>query len=215
LCYAEAYRAKLTADACSANPQVSPTCSGYVTPTVTQTITAIASNDGKVSDPTVVQAVADPIVNSVITTPSVTSVTSVVSQTVQPTTPTQTASASPAKAEVKVEAKSNAAPVSPRVAAAREAAKQEAIKKGKDLAGEMGGSVSMQDQAAKQDLIAAAMGYSAGFDSYQTVMMRDAQFYKPYEIYKKQVNVDNTRVLRGLQSDSVHRAMVDSQYKGK
>lgn len=214
--YAEAYRAKLTADACSANPQVSPTCPGYVTPTVTQVATTtVASSDGKVSDPTAVQTVADPIVNNVISTPSVTSVTSVVSQTIQPTTPTQTTNAPSAKVEVKVEAKSDAAPVSPRVAAAKEAAKQEAIKKGKDLASEMGSAVSMQDQVAKQNLIAAAMGYSAGFDSYQSVMMRDSQFYKPYEIYKKQVNVDNIRVLRGLQSDTVHREMVDSQYKGK
>jgi hypothetical protein len=44
--------------------------------------------------------------------------------------------------------------------------------------------------------------------------MRDSQFYKPYEIYKKQVNVDNARAFRNLMSDSVHKQMIDSQYKG-
>lgn len=216
--YAEAYRAKLTADACKANPQSSPTCPGYTTPvvaTVTPTVTSVStSSDGKVTDPTAVQTVADPVVNNIISTPSVTSVTSVVSQTAPApsTTSTQTSSVSP-KVEAKTESKDAPAP-SPRQAAAREAAKQEAVKRGKDLASEMGNTISMQDQVAKQDLIAAAMGYSAGFDSYQSVIMRDSQFYKPYEIYKVQVNVDNRRALRGLQSDSVHKEMIDSQYKG-
>jgi hypothetical protein len=216
--YEEAYRTKLAADACKANPQSSPTCSGYVAPSVTSVSSSVVavttSGDGKLTDPTMVQAVADPVVNNIISTPSVTSVTSVVTQSVQPavTTQTQTASAPTAKVETKSETKSDAPSL--KVAAAREAAKQEAVKKGKDLANEMGNSVSMQDQVAKQDLIAAAMGYSAGFDSYQSVIMRDSQFYKPYEIYKKQVNVDNARAFRNLMSDSVHKQMIDSQYKG-
>lgn len=219
--YAEAYKQKLFADACSANPQSSVKCSGYVAPTENSTTSITTSVDGKVSDPTVIQTISDPVVNSIVSTPSVISVTSVTSTIVQSAPPSttplqQSISDTSTKTDSKAESKDTPAPApSPRQAAAREAARQEAVKKGKDLANEMGESVSMKDQVARQDLIAAAMGYNAGFDSYQSVIMRDSQFYKPYEIYKTQVNVDNRRALHGLQSDSVHKEMIDSQYRGK
>ena len=209
--YTEAYKTKLAFDACKANPQSSPSCSGYVTPTI-----AVAPVQTITTDVASVPVIADPIVNNVVSAVPVTSSFSPVSQSAPPATNTFVTQATPTstKIEVKAEAKSDAPPPSPRMAAAREAAKQEAVKKGKDLASTLGDAVSMQDQIAKQDLIASAMGYNGAFDSYQSIIMKDSQFYKPYEIYKKQVNVDNNRVLRGLQTDSVHRQMIDLQYKG-
>lgn len=53
----------------------------------------------------------------------------------------------------------------------------------------------------------------AGFDAYSQLTLRDATFYKPYEIYRGQVNVDNARALRQLSTDRLHREMVDQQYK--
>lgn len=52
-----------------------------------------------------------------------------------------------------------------------------------------------------------------GFDSYMQLALRDGNFYKPHEVYRGQVNVDNQRALRQLSSDRLHREMVDQQYK--
>ena len=54
-----------------------------------------------------------------------------------------------------------------------------------------------------------------GYEVYSLVILRDAPFYKPESIYKNQTTVDNARVFRGLSggSDSLHKQMVDSQYK--
>ena len=51
-----------------------------------------------------------------------------------------------------------------------------------------------------------------GFEAY-SVMIRDANFYEPKEVYKGQTVVDNVRALRQMSSDRLHKAMVDSQYK--
>jgi hypothetical protein len=45
------------------------------------------------------------------------------------------------------------------------------------------------------------------------MIMPDVAFYAPREIYRNQVNVDNTRLLRGLGSDRLHQEMVNQQYK--
>jgi hypothetical protein len=52
-----------------------------------------------------------------------------------------------------------------------------------------------------------------GFDAYSQLILRDAAFYKPHEVYKGQVNVDNARALRQLSSDRLHRELVNQQYK--
>ncbi len=54
----------------------------------------------------------------------------------------------------------------------------------------------------------------AGYQTY-SVMIPDVAFYAPKEIYKNQVNVDNARTLRGLQSgsDRLHQEMVNQQYR--
>ena len=51
-----------------------------------------------------------------------------------------------------------------------------------------------------------------GFQTYQ-VMMPDAAFYAPREIYPGQQTVDNIRALRGLGSDQSHQLMIDQQYR--
>ena len=52
----------------------------------------------------------------------------------------------------------------------------------------------------------------AGFNAYSFVL-KDAAFYEPKEVYKNQKTVDNVQVLRQLSSDSLHKQMVDMQYK--
>lgn len=49
--------------------------------------------------------------------------------------------------------------------------------------------------------------------AYTNVVMRDAAFYAPREIYRGQQTVDNRQALRGLGSDRVHQEMVDQQYR--
>jgi hypothetical protein len=51
-----------------------------------------------------------------------------------------------------------------------------------------------------------------GFQAYQ-VMMPDAAFYAPRDIYRGQQTVDNARALRGLGSDQLHQDMIDQQYR--
>lgn len=53
-----------------------------------------------------------------------------------------------------------------------------------------------------------------GYESY-SFAMKDVSFYEPKEIYNKQKNVDNIKVLRQLSSDRLHQEMIDQQYKGK
>ena len=50
-----------------------------------------------------------------------------------------------------------------------------------------------------------------GYEAYSFVM-KDASFYEPKEIYNKQTNVDNIKVLRQLSSDRLHQQMVNQQY---
>ncbi len=74
--YETAYRAYLAQQACQANPQSSPTCSGYVAPTSSTTTTnnttttevVAVSSSGTVS--TTPAVVADPVVNRVVTSTS-------------------------------------------------------------------------------------------------------------------------------------------------
>ena len=51
-----------------------------------------------------------------------------------------------------------------------------------------------------------------GFNQYASLVLRDAVFYTPKEIYRGQRTVDNARALRQLASDRLHQEMVDQQY---
>ncbi len=73
-------------------------------------------------------------------------------------------------------------------------------------------NVQPNELAGKVD-IASMATQPTGYQAY-SMMMPDVAFYAPKEIYKNQVNVDNTRLLRGLGSDRLHQEMVNQQYKG-
>ena len=51
-----------------------------------------------------------------------------------------------------------------------------------------------------------------GFEAY-SVVLRDAAFYEPKEVYRNQTTVDNVRALRQLASDRLHQQMIELQYK--
>ena len=74
---------------------------------------------------------------------------------------------------------------------------------------------SMEQQKAVQGAIIASMGVPlAGFDAYKNSIVPDTRFYKPYDIYKNQVNVDNRRNSRALfgPSDQKFNEIIESQY---
>ncbi len=96
------------------------------------------------------------------------------------------------------------------------AAKAKAVEDGKNLAGNMGKLADMEAQKQVQNVVIAAMGFTPGFDAYGKVFVPDVVGYKPFDIYKGQVNVDNRRLGRGLYgpSDRLHNEIVESQYRG-
>ena len=52
-----------------------------------------------------------------------------------------------------------------------------------------------------------------GFNQYTNLVLRDAAFYAPKEIYRNQRTIDNVRALRNLSSDRLHEEMVNQQYR--
>ena len=72
-------------------------------------------------------------------------------------------------------------------------------------------NVQQNDLAGGVD-IASMATTPAGFNAY-SIVLRDTAFYEPKEIYKGQRVVDNVQVLRQMSSDSLHKRMVDMQYK--
>ena len=52
-----------------------------------------------------------------------------------------------------------------------------------------------------------------GYGNYLNLVLRDASFYEPKEVYRNQTVIDNVRVLRGLGSDQKHQDLVNLQYK--
>jgi len=93
------------------------------------------------------------------------------------------------------------------------AAKAEAVEKGKNLAGEMGKASDLEAQKAVQNVVIQAMGFTPGFDAYSKQIIVQQQFYKPYQVYGNQKNIDNRANLRmWTGTDKLHNDMVDSQY---
>jgi hypothetical protein len=72
-------------------------------------------------------------------------------------------------------------------------------------------NVQPNDLAGGVD-IASMATTPVGFNAY-SIVLRDTAFYEPKEIYKGQRVVDNVQVLRQMSSDSLHKRMVDQQYK--
>ena len=184
------------------------------------------SATGTVSNPTQVPVISDPVVNSVITssstTTSPTSTTSVtssptsspVTSTVVPTTTntsssssststSATASTTTTTDQPKSDSKSSTPPTKAQVAAAAKVASSNAES-----------NKSMEDQVKVQGVVIGAMAYVPGFDAYK-IILPDSPFYKPYSVYKNQVNVDNKRVGRALfgATDLKHNEMIQQQYK--
>lgn len=93
------------------------------------------------------------------------------------------------------------------------AAKAEAVEKGKNLAGEMGKASDLEAQKAIQNVVIQAMGFTPGFDAYSKQLIVQQQFYKPYQVYGNQKNIDNRANLRMFGgTDKLHNEMVDAQY---
>jgi hypothetical protein len=175
--------------------------------------------------------VADPVVNSVVTTRSTATtsetnpaaavkLTAPAATTTVPATTQESATKETKKSDTAVEAPKDGIrpdrPVTTREAIAeqrREAARRDAVAKGKDLANDIGKAADMQAQMEVQNVVIQAMGYSPGFDNYGRLILPDGNGYKPFTIYNNQRTVD-TPAGRGLfgGSDSVHQRMVDSQY---
>ena len=95
------------------------------------------------------------------------------------------------------------------------AAKAKAIEDGKNLAENMGKSVDMEQQKMVQNVVLQAMAFVPGFDAYNKVILIDRPFYRPEDIYRGQVNVDNKVLSRRMfgPSDQLHNEMVEAQYK--
>ena len=95
------------------------------------------------------------------------------------------------------------------------AAKAKAVEDGKNLADNMGKAVDMEQQKMVQNVVLQAMSFVPGFDAYNKVVLIDKPFYKPEDIYRGQVNVDNKVLGRRMfgPSDQLHNEMVEAQYK--
>jgi hypothetical protein len=237
--YADAYA---RANILNITPTASTTVTPTATPIATAAAVA-ATTTTMTSDPVaaLAPAIADPVVNNVVSVakPSAASAETSPAAAVKLTAPAPAAVATVAQADNKKEDKkeevakngnSNTSntpsadtkpsdqPKSNREALQErraEAAKKEAVAKGKDLANEMGKASDMEAQKAVQNVVIQAMGFTPGFDVYNNLRLPDVQqFYKPYQIYGGQVNVDNKNISRRLLggSDRVHQDMVDSQY---
>ena len=74
------------------------------------------------------------------------------------------------------------------------------------------GNVQPNELAGNIDIASIAVN-PAGFAAYTSLTIKDGQLYKPEEIYKNQVTVDNARALRQLSSDRLHQEMVNQQYR--
>jgi hypothetical protein len=95
------------------------------------------------------------------------------------------------------------------------AAKAEAVEKGKNLANEMGKASDLESQKAVQNVVIQAMGFTPGFDAYSKQIIVQQPFYKPYQVYGNQKNIENRATLRMFGgTDKLHNEMIESQYKG-
>ena len=73
-------------------------------------------------------------------------------------------------------------------------------------------NVQPNELAGKMDIASIAI-QPKGFDVYATLIIKDADFYAPKDIYGNQKTIDNARALRLLSSDRLHQEMIDQQYR--
>jgi len=82
------------------------------------------------------------------------------------------------------------------------------------LAIEMGEAASLEEQQKLQSLILALLNFNAGFNSYNTQMLIDGEFYTDEGIYLDKDIPDNQRGLRnGLANEILHKKLVDLQWQ--
>jgi len=82
------------------------------------------------------------------------------------------------------------------------------------LAVEMGEAASLEEQQKLQSLILALLNFNAGFNSYNTQMLIDGEFYTDEGIYLDKDIPDNQRGLRnGLANEILHKKLVDLQWQ--
>jgi len=105
------------------------------------------------------------------------------------------------------------------VAQKKKASKKEKMReiisnKLKNLATEMGEAASLEEQQKLQSLILALLNFNAGFNSYNTQLIVDGEFYKDEGIYLDKDIPDNQRGLRnGLANEILHNKLVDLQWQ--
>lgn len=241
--YAEAYATKLALEQSNSSP-TSPTVNQPTTPATPTVSSSGETKIAVVADPVVNQVItttatsASPAQAAVATVPLV--------QSNSTTTSTQITTVAIAQEQKKEEKKEAAASASSndtsssstttasssdsskdkeqpktarqelqerRVAAAR----AKAVEDGKNLASNVGKASSMEQQVAVQNVVIQAMGFTPGFEAYSKVMITQVPFYKPFEIYKNErnVNVDNKVVGRRLfgGTDQLHNEMINQQYQ--
>lgn len=216
--YTTAYATKMALDAVAT--------SSVTSTNVAQTVPLTTSS----SSPATVAVIADPVVNSVVTSTSTSASPAQAATAIVPlapvasSTPTTSSSATEEKKSASsnttasAETKSDAKPTARQeLQAKREAAaKAKAVEQGKNMASNMAKAADMEAQKELQNVVLQAMAFTPGFDSYSNVIVPDAVGYKPFTVYDKQVNVDNRRLGMGLYgpSDRLHNELVNSQYKG-
>jgi hypothetical protein len=226
----EGYEQAYFTQQCSLDGLYSKQCPNYAEAYATAELLKPASiatqettNDVKVA------LVSDPAVNSIITS------TTTSTSPATPVAPVQLVQAAPAVVETRMEttnaSSSSSSSTSNTQTASTEnkttptarqqlqarreaAARAKAVEDGKNLASSMGKATDMEQQITVQNVVLSAMGFVPGFDAYSRVMIVQSPFYKPEQIYKNQVNVDNALVGRRMFSgtDGLHNEMVDSQY---
>jgi len=197
---------------CSINGLYNKECPNYATAYATQQALAESKNNKQTSITVVTN-------NEITVAPVSVSPTNVSApvQLVQPASPATATST--AAAEVKTEKKKEESKPQTRAQqiqqARAEAAQRAAASKGGAAMKEAIEAKSLEQQIALQQTIITAIGFNPAFDSYNNLILRDAQFYKPFEVYKNQNTVDNRSALRQLSgaSDKTHNEMIQQQYK--
>ena len=200
--YAEAYKAKLAADACAANPQSSPTCKGYVAtvttivkaevPVASLPTTVAPTAQDAVSQLTKVQPSSDPIVNQVLDKPT---------QKVEEA-PQQSAS-------------QQKEPRTAPQAQQRSSSSQQQSRSAREVALQVANQRRLEAEAQQKQEAVAALGVNPNFSAYEAVRLPDVPFYRSEDIYRRATIADNVSALRQLnqRSDRIHKEMVDEQYR--
>ena len=195
--YEIAYRNKLAADACSANPQSSPSCKGYqaIKVVVESAVTTITNSD-PVKELVSTKIVSDPIVNQALASNAETKPQA--SQSVQ-STQTLTSMSQPQPRQQRQSSQQQTARQEIRTAVVQRAVT----------------TAQKTEEQKKQDDAISSMSNVPGFSSYTTAVIPDVQFYKFEDIYRRVTMNDNMRAQRALsqRSDRIHREMVNEQYR--